>query len=36
LTHGEPMEVARHPDVIAAYLGTTGKEASSLVVAGGH
>jgi branched-chain amino acid transport system ATP-binding protein len=27
LTHGEPLEVARHPDVIAAYLGTTGKEA---------
>ena len=28
LTHGEPGEVAAHPDVIAAYLGTTGKEAS--------
>lgn len=28
LTHGAPLEVARHPDVIAAYLGTAGKEAS--------
>jgi branched-chain amino acid transport system ATP-binding protein len=28
LTHGEPAEVARHPDVIAAYLGTSGREAS--------
>ena len=35
LTHGEPAEVARHPDVIAAYLGTSGKEAG-LAVTGGH
>lgn len=35
LTHGEPMEVAAHPDVIAAYLGSVGKEAS-LAVAGSH
>lgn len=28
LTHGEPAHVARHPDVIAAYLGTSGSEAS--------
>jgi branched-chain amino acid transport system ATP-binding protein len=34
LTHGEPAEVARHPDVIAAYLGTTGKEAT-IAAAGG-
>jgi branched-chain amino acid transport system permease protein len=35
LTHGEPAEVAAHPDVIAAYLGSVGKEAS-LAVTGGH
>ncbi|MFP5225666.1 MAG: ABC transporter permease subunit [Actinomycetota bacterium] len=34
LTHGLPMDVARHPDVIAAYLGGVGEEAS-LAVAGG-
>ena len=34
LTSGLPMEVARHPDVIAAYLGGVGEEAS-LAVAGG-
>jgi len=34
LTHGEPGEVAKHPDVIAAYLGSVGKEASDAVVAG--
>lgn len=28
LTHGEPSEVAKHPDVIAAYLGTAGREAN--------
>lgn len=28
LTSGLPMEVARHPDVIAAYLGGVGEEAS--------
>jgi branched-chain amino acid transport system ATP-binding protein len=28
LTHGEPEEVARHPDVIAAYLGSAGREPS--------
>lgn len=33
LTSGLPMEVARHPDVIAAYLGGVGEEAS-LAVAG--
>lgn len=35
LTHGEPLQVAAHPDVIAAYLGSVGKEAS-LAVTGGH
>ncbi|HEX9774857.1 MAG TPA: branched-chain amino acid ABC transporter ATP-binding protein/permease [Actinomycetota bacterium] len=34
LTHGEPAEVSRHPDVIAAYLGTTGKEASVAATGG--
>jgi branched-chain amino acid transport system permease protein len=34
LTSGLPMEVARHPDVIAAYLGGVGQEAT-LAVAGG-
>lgn len=34
LTSGLPMEVARHPEVIAAYLGGVGEEAS-LAVAGG-
>jgi branched-chain amino acid transport system ATP-binding protein len=35
LTSGLPMDVARHPDVIAAYLGGVGEEAS-LAVAGGN
>lgn len=35
LTHGEPADVARHPDVIAAYLGTAGREVS-LAASGGH
>lgn len=34
LTAGEPMEVAAHPDVIAAYLGSVGEEASRAVTAG--
>lgn len=34
LTAGEPMEVAAHPDVIAAYLGSVGEEASRAVAAG--
>jgi branched-chain amino acid transport system ATP-binding protein len=35
LTHGEPADVARHPDVIAAYLGSSTSEAP-LATAGSH
>jgi branched-chain amino acid transport system ATP-binding protein len=34
LTHGEPQEVAAHPDVIAAYLGTSGREAGLAAATG--
>lgn len=34
LTSGLPAEVARHPDVIAAYLGGVGEEASRAVIGG--
>ena len=35
LTHGEPADVARHPDVIAAYLGSSTSEVP-LATAGSH